>query len=195
MKIQYIIGIIAIVLLLTLSGCGTTGEVVNENDVSSEEIAEEETIADESSEESNEYEGMDTKDLIKKLSEEAGLSTEDESVEEEETTEENETEEEETVESDAFEVIIESFKGNPDDFTIKVGRTVKWTNNMDNFKHAILILPKKNDSNKYETKEINDLVYLLHGESYEYTFDEAWEYKWGSKTKFDKVNGIITITE
>ncbi|MBR9691460.1 hypothetical protein GOV06_01615 [Candidatus Woesearchaeota archaeon] len=171
MKSHYIIGLIAIVLLLSLAGCKNAGEVV-EDEVSgaatAEKVSEEETA-----------EEVDVKDLIKQLSEEAGLETEEEAEE---------------VTSESAIIVIEYFKGSPEDLNIKAGTTVTWDNQMS-YKNIVIILPQREDSNKYETKWINDLVELWVNEEYSYTFEEAGSYKWGSKTKFDKINGIITVTE
>ena len=64
---------------------------------------------------------------------------------------------------------------------------------MNNFKQVILVLPYIPAEGKYSNVQINDLTIILVNESYEYTFEEAGLYKWGSKTKFDKINGIITV--
>jgi plastocyanin len=171
MKTCYLIGIIAIILLLCLAGCKNAGEVVEDETVE-EEVSGAATVEEEGE--------VDVKDLIKQLTEEAGLETEEE--------------EEEEVVSTGKTIVIENFRGNPEDLTIKAGTTVTWENGMT-FMNVIIILPQKNDSNKYETKWINDLVELWVNESYSYTFEEAGNFKWGSKTKFDKTYGFITVTE
>ncbi len=182
MKAHYLVGILAIVLLLALSGC-KTGEVVNPDVV-------EETSNETEEAGGSEDEEIDVKALLNQLSEEAGLETDDG---EDEVNESEESDEEEITSSDVKEVTIVNFKGIPEDFDIAVGTTVKWTNEMDNFMQIIVIYPQKNDSNKYEQMPVNDIIELLHGESYEYTFENAGTFKWGSKTKFDKIVGIITV--
>ncbi|MBW2996459.1 hypothetical protein KY332_04105 [Candidatus Woesearchaeota archaeon] len=167
MKTHYLIGIIAVILLLCLAGCKNAGEVV-ENETVEEEVSGAVTA--------EESEDVDVKDLIKELSEEAGLDTEEEVV------------------STGSTIVIENFRGTPEDLDIKAGTTVTWENKMT-FMNIIIILPQKNDSNKYDTRWINDLVELWIDESYSYTFEEAGDYKWGSKTKFDKTYGFITVTE
>lgn len=98
----------------------------------------------------------------------------------------------ETPESGLKNVIIENFRGEPEDFSITAGTTVKWTNLMYNYQQIIIILPK-NDDGTYSSHWINDLVELNTNESYEYVFNESGNYKWGSKTKFEKIQGIITV--
>ena len=175
MKTSYIIGIIAVVLLLALAGCQNAGEVVEE-EVSGAATAEEAGGA--------ENEEVDVKELIKELSEEAGLDAE-------------EAEEETTAAVSSMEVVIVNFRGSPEDFEVEAGATVKFTNDMGNFVQRIIILRQKEFSNKFETRPVNsdDLVDLMPGESYEYTFEEAGTFKWGSQTRFDKINGIVTVTE
>ena len=182
MRLHYAILAIAAILLIALSGCKNTGIVVEENaaDNKTTEAAEEQT-------EPTEPTGpVDVKALLKNLSQEAGLPTE-ESVAENETAE--------ISAGTIYDIAIENFRGNPDDLTIKVGDTIVWTNLMDNFKQAILILPKKANSTAYQTNEINDVVFINKNEKYNYTFNQAGSFKWGSKTKFDKINGIITVIE
>ncbi len=166
MKLHYIIGIIAVVLLLSLAGCKNAGEVI-ENETVQEEVSGA-TTADEN---------VDVKDLINQLSEDAGLATDDSSNAITGST-----------------IVIENFRGSPEDLDIKVGTTVTWVNKMS-FNNIIIVLPQKEDSNKYHTTWVNDLKELWLDEEYSYTFEEAGSYKWGSKTKFDKTNGFIEVTE
>jgi len=189
MKTRYMIGIFAVFLLLALSGCSGKGEVVAPEEESDEDFGGGETEAAEDSEELTDGEKeLTNKELLKKLQEEAGLdSGEDDSESADET--------EDTTESvlEVKEVTIQNFKGTPDDFTIEVGTTVRWTNFMNNFKQLIVILPWDDDKGKYDFKEINDMKQILYNESYEYTFEEAGDFRWGSKTKFDKINGEIKV--
>lgn len=89
-------------------------------------------------------------------------------------------------------IIIENFKAEPSDVTIGVGDNVKWTNEMPNFKHLIVIYPQREDGT-YSKANINEKETTLTGESYTYTFSENGSYKWFSLTKADKVRGIITV--
>ena len=196
MKLRYLILGIVIGLLI-LGGC--TKKTVEENIVEILPENESGNVSAEGAEGPEEISAEDrslsTKDLIKKLSEEAGLPVEEE---EGETAVEAETNEvaEETVEentgSQTEEVIIDNFIAEPEDLSVKVGDTIKWTNNMENFKQIIVIFPQEDGS--YSTKEINDKVEIFLNESYEFTFNETGSYKWGSLTKFDKIYGIITVS-
>lgn len=103
-------------------------------------------------------------------------------------TESIEDEEEAMVE--ITEIIIENFRGNPKDITIKQGTAVRWVNMMY-LQNIIIILPKEDGS--YSSKWINDLKELWYNETYEYIFTKPGNYKWGSKTKFDKIYGTVTV--
>jgi len=197
MKLNYLILGLAIISLI-LAGCSAdgTGNVVNElpsEADSTEEVAEEDVEVIES------LEGLSTKEMIEKLSQDAGLIDADEETDEEDADEETDEEDadeetdEETTTSGNNSISILNFRATPDDLSINAGDTVTWTNEMDNFIQIIIILPYEVEEGKYSNKEINDLIELAKDESYEFTFEEAGVYKWGSKTKFDKINGIITV--
>lgn len=75
MKIYYIFGILTVFLLLALSGC-RTGEVIEGNETGPTEDSTETTEEAGGDEGTINEENLSTKDLLKKLSEEAGLPTE-----------------------------------------------------------------------------------------------------------------------
>lgn len=188
-KLRYLILAMGVILLLFVSGCGkekVSSNIVEElhGEDGSEDVVIEEAVAEESAEEVGDEENLSTKELIEKLSKEAGLISDDEEETEEEVSDETGPE--------IKEIVIENFKANPKDLSIKVGDTVRWTNLMPNFKHIIIILPDGDGT--YSSRYINDVQDILLDESYEYTFNEAGKYKCGSKTKFDKVWGIITVS-
>ena len=200
MKINYIIGIL-IVMIFLLNGCGNNGEVIQDvedneedyfekfEDQNNTDTAKEENETEETTENKNEE--VDVKELINKLGQEEGLW---EGEEKEKTSDGGEEEGEESASTEENLITIENFRADPDDITIKVGETVRWHNLMT-YKNIILILPQKNNSNKYETKWINDLEEMLYDDSFKYTFNEVGNYKWGSKTKFDKIYGFIEVKE
>jgi len=170
------------IILLFLSGCNeeetVTGNVVD-------------NLGDDDLEEREDLEGLSTKEMIEKLTEEAGLEDESDNSEvEENTTEEDVVEE---TGPRTIDISIYNFKGTPDDVSIKVGDNINWTNNMLNMKHVIVIY-LKNDDGTYGKAHINDKVIMLPGESYDFEFSEAGEYKWYSLTKADKIKGIISVS-
>lgn len=191
MKTNYLITIFAI-LLISLTACATIEtNVVEELPEETEEttvvvISEEGGVV----EETEEVEETETNVsvLIEKAYEDAGLIDNSSETEESNSSDANETS------SEVKEVSIEYFKGVPEDFSISVGTTVRWTNNMDNYKHIVIIMPWIEDEGKFSNAWMNDLEELLVNEVYEYTFDEAGSYRWGSKTKYDKVKGEITVS-
>jgi plastocyanin len=187
MKAKYIAYVctIAVILLFVFSGCKKTGEVVDQ-----------ETGTTANASQQNQAETNvggtkvdDVKALLKNLSKEAGLPTDEE---EEETVDEGGIEEE-TTETSEHTILVANFKGTPSDLKINVGDTVVWKDEMENYKIVILVLPELNDSNVYSSKEINDAKETFYNESYSFTFTEAGEYKWGAKPKFDKIYGFITV--
>lgn len=184
MKIEYLIGIL-IILLVALSSCATieTNVVDELPGESGDEVvvisSEEGAVIEEETEETNE---TNVSALIQEAYEEAGLIEND--------TEETE---EETVTS-TNRILIEYFKGYPEDMSIDVGESITWTNMMDNFKHLVIVLPYDEVDQSYSIVPINDLQYILKNDMYTYTFNESGTYKWGSKTRFDKVQGIITVS-
>lgn len=197
MKTRYLI--LGIFVLLIMVGCGTNKN--NEDNVVDElptdaEVDDTNTDMEKSDEIPAEYEGLDTKELIKKLSEDAGLETDDgEDTEENDdntTNTENDDSEDLTSEPGVKEISIENFKGVPSDITVNAGDTVRWTNNMDNFKQVVIVCAE--EEKRYNCNSpINNKVEILQGESYEFTFEEDGSYKWGSITKFDKIYGIVTV--
>lgn len=112
-------------------------------------------------------------------------------VDEDAAAEEEVIEEETAGAGGKQEIIIDNFRGDPKDLAIEAGTTVIWTNNM-HFNHVIIILPAQGDGT-YAKTGINDLQQIWFEESYSFTFNETGKYKWGSKTKFDTTNGIITV--
>ncbi len=193
MKTNYLITIFAI-LLISLTACATietnvveelpeaTEEsevvVISEGESSEGSVVEESGSVEEDSEETN------VSVLIEQAYADAGLIDNSSADEEEE----------ETTNKTIKDVSIEYFKGVPEDFSISVGTTVRWTNNMDNYRHIVIIMPWLEDEGKFSNVWMNDLEELLVNEVYEYTFDEAGSYKWGSKTKYEKVKGDITVS-
>jgi len=187
MKINYLVGIIAIILLLALNGC-SSGEVIdgaatNEGAGGSEGEAEDievEVEQDGDSEVTEEQQEMDVKDLIKELSEEAGLDSDEE---EEETAE---------VVSGDVSIVIDNFQGDPEDVEIEIGATVTFVNEQENFKHVIGINGWENS--KYSSKTIDDEWHpLLPGDSWSYTFEEAGNYRWVSKSNYPDTQGKIIV--
>jgi plastocyanin len=179
MKIRYLIGIIAVCLLLAMSGCKNAGEVVN---TPTGNVAQENSTA--AQEDANEAgtETTDVKELIKELSEEAGLPTETE-----------ETEDAETVTGSEAKIVIDNFQGTPEDLTIKVGTTVTIVNEQENFKHNVGIW-KKIEGNYVKTA-LDGYHILLPGDSYSYKFNETGDYKWLSKSNYPDTSGEIKVTE
>ena len=193
MRAHYIIGIIAIVLLLALSGC-KTGEVIEVDNVVEDEATEEAGGTANSEEED-----VDVKELIKELSEEAGLEPEEDTTEEssDDSTETDSSEESDATEeessTDAKTITIDNFEGTPEDMDIKVGETIKFTNEQENFQHVIGILPEVNG--KYSSKPSNGWHPILPGESYEHKFEEAGRFQWVSKSNYPDTKGEIEVTE
>ena len=181
MKFKYLFGIIAIVLLLTLSGC-KSGEVVDEN-LSGNTVSEsggDEGIDVEIEQETTD-ENLSNKELIEKLSKEQGIVV-------------DEDEEETVAESEDVTITIENFEGDPEDVDIKVGTTVTFLNEQENFKHVIGITPWENG--KYTSKPIeNEWHPILEGESWSYTFEEAGKFRWLSKSNYPDTQGEIEVTE
>lgn len=205
MKIKYLIGIIMICLLVFVNGCSKGDDsnnlIVDDlNEVSGSTVEDEVQDSEAESQDSDsndqddivviEYDAETNAELVAELMKD--LVDEDQTeVGTEEDSGEDSTEE---VASEEKEIILENFRGDPKDITIKKGTTVKWTNMMY-FNHIIIILPKRDD-NTYENRWINDdLEQLWYDESYEYTFDEVGNYKWGSKTKFDITNGKVAVVD
>ena len=177
MKTSYIIWIIAVFLLLAIGGCkhadvevsgATTGSNISASgtsEIQSSNASETEISATEGNNSGNEGGSNET----------AG-----------------ETETEKPLAEETITII--NFRGEPEDLSIKVGTTVTWKNDMENMVQIIIILPSK-ETGVYSSKEINNVVRTLPGDSYSYIFNETGDYKWGSKTKFDKIYGFITVTE
>ena len=189
MNIKYLILALTI-LSLALSGCGedTSDNVVDELP------GEEDSAADT---ETENLEELSTKEAIEQAYKEAGLLDDSE---DEETEDESEQEAEEETTAAAtpagnseHNIIIQNFRGTPDDLDISVGDTITWTNLMTNYKQIIIIMPWVTSEGKYDDKWINDVKEILTNETYSYTFNESCKYQWGSKTKFDKINGEITV--
>jgi len=199
MKIHYIIGLVAIVLLLSISGCKDTGEVVEEDDngVSGATTSEDQKDAteteqtDDSTEQENQTddeEEVDVKELYEQLSEEAGLNTED--------SDEDNTSEESSEEATADDqtIVIDNFQGDPEDLDIKVGTTVTFVNEQENFQHVIGL--RKEVNGMYSGNDVvDDWHPLLPGESYEYTFEDVGNYQWMSKSNYPDTTGEIVVTE
>ena len=206
MKLKYIS---LILILLILVGCGKDVSEDTEN------VSEEETVDNATNE------TLDNKALFEQLmggddDEEEEEEVTDEEEEEEEVTDEEEEEEEldnkalfeqlmggdddeeeeeeeEEIVSGLKEVKIENFRGDPDDFTITSGTTVKWTSYMY-YNLYIVILPKEEDGT-YASKWVNELQSLWFNDTYEYTFNETGTYKWGAKGLLDKIVGTVTVNE
>jgi len=194
MKTKYIIAIGLIILILALAGCKqqTTATENNTADQSSSEvIIEKETV------DSSEI-AVETPTEEPNVEEQTteNVTEEPPAVVEENTTETTTNDSQETADSSAagtvHDVTIENMAGNPEDLDINIGDTIRWTNKMPNFAQIIIILPK-NEDGTYAKKEINVLNKTLTLESYSYTFNDEGTFKWGSKTNFDKINGIITV--
>jgi plastocyanin len=201
MKIKYLIGIIMICLLVFVNGCSKGDDSdnlvddLNEISGSAVEDGVQDSEAESQDSDSNEqdvvvieYDDKTNAELVAELMQDLV----DEDNAEEESSDE-EAYDEEVVVNEPKEIILEYFRGDPKDVTIDVGTTVRWTNMM-HFNHIIIILPKRKDDNTYENRWINeDLEQIWYDESYEYTFNEVGNYKWGSKTKFDITNGKIVV--
>lgn len=198
MKTYYIIGLILVILLL--AGCQEkVGEVVEDNlseDTTetsteyvndSESVLEDNITVEDTTEQENQTseENKSVTELYEELSEEVGLETDDDESDEDVETQ---------TASDNPEIIINNFRGDPSDLNVEKGTTVKWINKM-HFQNVIIILPQEEDSSGYSNKWINDIKKLWINESYEYTFNQTGKYQWGSKTDFDHIQGIITVTE
>ena len=178
MKAIYIIAGMMILLVLA-AGCEKTAEPTEETP----ETGEETEAAEQTGEEETEQRTAEqNKALIEQLTQEAQEETEDEETEEEpETLLTNVT------------VVIENFRGDPDDFNVSVGATVTWLNNMPNFKHVIGIRPET-DSGSWGPA-INEHAEIIEGESFSWTFTETGTYEWYSKTKYPATSGIIEVKE
>ena len=145
MNIKYIIGIFAI-LLVVLSACDKTddtnvvdelpGEDSEEAEVSSDGgVSEEDTETDDIEID----EDADMEDIIQQAYEEAGLIDNE--------TEADESDDEEEASSADNEIVIESFSiYAPEDLTVSVGDTVRWTSEQPNFRHVIVVV-SKNEAN------------------------------------------------
>lgn len=195
MKLNYLNAIIMICLLILVSGCqsqedenvvedinevgdNSSSVVIIENTVTGEdsEIADSEE-ADDSEVSEDDQTGGTSADLVEELMQD--LVSDDTGTEEEE----------ETVSEDQ-EIIIEYFRGDPKDLTIEQGATVKFTNNMPNFKHVMQVRKKKDDGT-YEHPITVGVI--LEGESAEYTFDETGTFQWLSATNYPITSGRITV--
>ncbi len=186
MKIHYIFGLIAIVLLLSISGCKDAGEVVEDNTtddgVSGASTAENQNTDTVDQGNDSTDNNTDVKDLYDQLSEEAGLDAGEEENSTEDTTETEYT------------IVITNFKGDPEDIEIKVGDTVTILNEQENFKHVVGF--RKEVNGIYSgNKAIDDWHPLIPGESYEYTFEEAGNFQWLSKSNYPGTSGEIKVTE
>ncbi|MBD3355278.1 hypothetical protein GF361_04805 [Candidatus Woesearchaeota archaeon] len=195
MKIKYIFGLIAIILLLSISGCNDAGEVVEDNStdnsVSGASTTENQNTdtADQGENSTNQTDNnIDVKDLYDQLSEEAGLNTGDDDNNSEEnnnTTANTQTE---------YIIVITNFKGDPEDLEVKTGTTVTIMNEQENFKHVVGF--RKEVDGAYSGNDaIDDWHPLLPGESYEYTFEEAGNFQWLSKSNYPDTTGEIVVTE
>ena len=180
MKFVYIIGIVIVMLLI--SGC-KVGEVV---DVESDNS----TIIEESNDKSGgEEKELSTKELVEKLTKEAGLDAE-------ETGDEGKNVKEESNSSSSGKtrtITIVNFKATPEDLDIDVGTTVIFANEHENFKHIIGVR-KEDDDGTYPINPIEGYHSLIYGESYNYTFNDAGTYEWLSKTKYPDVSGEIEVS-
>jgi plastocyanin len=205
MKIKYLIGIIMICLLVFVNGCSKGDDsdnlVVDDlNEVSGSAVDDNRQDSEAESQDSDsneqddvvviEYDAETNAELVAELMKD--LVDEDQT--EEDTEEDGSEDSTEEVADEEKEIILDNFRGDPKDVTIEKGTTVKWTNMM-HFSHVIIILPKRDD-NTYENRWINeDLEQLWYDESYEYTFNEVGNFKWGSKTKFDITNGKVVVVD
>lgn len=195
-KLKYIILALAVISLI-LAGCGEKSADNNVVEKLPSEVAEEdkETLED--------LEGLSTKEMLEKLQGKTSTDTAPETtdIETEDSADTNATEETPDTntttpsEVSTNSVSISNFKATPADLDIKVGSTVTWKNQMENFKQIIVIYQFIETEGKYSNTPINPKEEILLDEEYSYTFDKAGKYKWGSLTKFDKIVGIITVTE
>ena len=83
--------------------------------------------------------------------------------------------------TDNYDIAIKSYTYDPQEITIKVGNTIKWTN-MDNVQHTITSNPGK---------ELNSTT-LNKGDSYSHTFDKAGVYYYYC-TFHPSMQGKITV--
>lgn len=205
MKSKYLILTAIVLICVILSGCSkeTAQDTENSKDTSD---AETEVVIEKSVEDISEGVVEDTADgnvVLDTQEDEDDESTEeeeeessDESVEEstEDSSESQENETSSETTETKHEIVIENFAGTPANLDIKVGDTVVWNNQMQTV-NPITILAEK-DGGGYEQRGINEpLVRTLPMETYEYTFEQAGKFKWGSLTKFNLCYGIITVTE
>jgi len=201
MKKKYLSIIIVMCLLILVSGCGKDDEISG-NVVDEVEEAEEPNPVV--------IIGTgDSQNIDPATAVDQDANTEDDiDTEAEDNTESNpnadlvaelmadligDTEDTEEVASGEKEIVIENFRGNPKDVIVEAGTTVTWINKMY-FQHIVIILPDQGDGT-YANRWINDLEELWYDESYEYTFEEAGKYKWGSKSKFEVTYGTVTVLE
>jgi plastocyanin len=194
MKMKWnIIFVIGIVLLL-LAGCAEKKEAATnvvenlpgENATNGQAGEASAAVEDET----KDLEGLSTKEMIEKLSKEAGIetnSTETESAAEE-TNATNETAE--AAAPGVTEIVIESLnKFDPKDPTIKVGETIKWTSNQVNFQHVINVQSENQDN-------YNQIVFksvLKYNQSVEFKFEKAGTYTWVSTSSNRYVQGTIKV--
>ena len=180
------------VVMLLISGCSTKEEVTGDVVEELSDATEEDVVVEENPEvsETEDLEGLSTKEMINKLSEDAGLPVEEESTETSanESSEESETETSATVN----EIVIEDLSSSPENLNIKVGDTVKWISNQKNYKHIIIV--RSMDDETYKDQVAGPFA-LLYTDSAEFTFENTGKYDYYSKPCHDSVNGDITVTE
>lgn len=86
--------------------------------------------------------------------------------------------------ADTVEVSIAEYKYQPEEIKIKVGTTVKWTNNEKRVSHSILFTgPGGFESDRF-----------FPGESWERTFDKPGSYPY-SCGPHPEMKGLIEVTE
>jgi len=180
MKLKYVILSVMLFAIVFAAGCKTEVLPVEDDVI----IEKEETDSSDPGGETDEESTDDTSET----------DTDEETTDDEATEDSSEADENVTATSnETKEIVIKGFDSA--DLTIKAGDTVKWTNSMENYKHIIIILPSKEDGEGFKSVWINDAFEgtILPGESYEYTFNETGDFKWGSKVKFQNIYGIITV--
>jgi len=199
MKLRLLIAVLVVISVLIISGCagklpaeeeeGAEEAALSEEALETKELIEKLSKEAGLTEDGEAEDAETTKELLEKLSKEAGL-TEDEEAEEEE--EEEEAEEEEVLEPQEYTIAIEMFVGFPEDLTIAQGSSVTWINEHPNFMHIIGIRPKL-ESGKYD-EPITEKNEIFENATFTFTFEDPGIYQWYSATKYPESSGIITVT-
>ncbi|MBU0461137.1 MAG: hypothetical protein KJ574_00980 [Nanoarchaeota archaeon] len=171
--------ITVLILVLLLAGCATD----QQEELTITELPAENATPETPAEEPVETPANDTEETTEETTE---TTEETEEIEETEinATEEpaiNETEVEALENNEV--ITIFDFAPHPEDLEIKVGTTVTWTNEDENFQHII-----------GWTKMPGKPGVLPPGGSWNFTFTEPGEIIWYSTPK-PTVQGTITITE